>query len=382
MVTSQTCQRVVFHPTTPGVSPSSNLKSENATAEQCLVPSGDTSELTARALLIDDEPVNVRIARKYLTQAGFTRISECTDPLSAYDAIQDLNPDVLILDLIMPEVSGLDILKRLRADDRTRHLPVIVLTAATDRETRIQALSLGATDFLAKPVDPLELIPRVRNAFNLKRYQDHLHHYSLKLEEAVQQKTAELELSHREVLYCLARAAEFRDDDTGHHILRVGRYAAIIARAMGKDSGYVRMIEQAAQLHDVGKIGIPDHILQKPGRLTDEEFAQIQRHPSMGREILHRMGDQNREHVLEHSTIGGRILAAAQSPLLQMAYRIALTHHERWDGTGYPIGLVGEDIPLEGRITAVADVFDALSTRRVYKPAFPLDKCLAIISEG
>ncbi|MCA9061065.1 MAG: response regulator, partial [Planctomycetaceae bacterium] len=209
----------------------------------------------ARAMLVDDEPINVRIARKYLIEAGFERISECTNPVQAYTDVLEWRPDVLILDIMMPQVSGLEILEQLRNTPATRHLPVIVLTAASDRATRLKALNLGATDFLSKPVDPLELVPRVRNAISLKHYHDHLYNYNRELEEAVNRKTAELELSHREVLHCLARAAEFRDDDTGRHIMRVGRYAAIIAHAMGMEPDYVRMIEQAAQLHDVGKIG-------------------------------------------------------------------------------------------------------------------------------
>jgi putative two-component system response regulator len=337
---------------------------------------------SAKIMIVDDEPIIIKVAQKSLHASGFNNVHSSCDPATAFRSILDYQPDALILDIMMPEVSGLDILRQLRQTDATRQLPVIVLTASDDRETKLQALNLGATDFLAKPVDSLELTPRVRNAIRSKHFHDHLKNYSQELELAVQRKTAELELSRREVLQCLARAAEFRDDDTGQHILRVGRYAAIIAQSMGMTPDYVDMIEQAAQLHDVGKIGIPDSILQKPGKLTAGERQEMQLHSGYGKKILQSVTQQGQPSTLVHSQIGGQILEATRSPLLQMAHRIALTHHERWDGTGYPIGLAGHDIPLEGRITAVADVFDALSSQRPYKKAFPVDECFRILNEG
>ena len=333
-------------------------------------------------MIVDDEPINIKVARKYLTAAGFQNITDCSDPAAAFDNILQNQPDVLILDIMMPGVTGLEILARLRKHDSTKMLPVIVLTASDDRETRLEALNLGASDFLSKPVDALELTPRVRNVVDLKRFHDHLKNYNSELETAVRLKTVELETSRREVLTCLARAAEFRDDDTGQHIVRVGRYAGIIARGLELSDQYVDMIEQAAQLHDVGKIGIPDSILQKPGKLTAEERTQMERHSGYGKKILQSLSRHDQPFTCAHSRIGGQILESTQSPLLQMAYRIALTHHERWDGTGYPIGLSGEDIPLEGRITAVADVFDALSSERPYKKAFPVDECFRILTDG
>jgi putative two-component system response regulator len=191
-----------------------------------------------------------------------------------------------------------------------------------------------------------------------------------------------LQASHQNIIHCLARAAEFRDDDTGRHVLRVGRYAGIIARRLGWDAGDVETIEQAAQLHDVGKIGIPDAILGKPGKLTSQEFETIQKHCGFGKRVFESLTEPEWTAYRRHTELGDRILAGCESSVLHMAARIALTHHERWDGAGYPIGLKGEDIPLEGRITAVADVFDALSTRRIYKPAFPLEKCFAILEDG
>ena len=352
-----------------------NSESEDST-------SASSSYSGARIMIVDDEPINIKVARKYLTAAGFQSITDCSDPTAAFDNITNNQPDVLILDIMMPGVSGLEILARLRKQDSTKMLPVIVLTASDDRETRLEALNLGASDFLSKPVDALELTPRVRNVVDLKRFHDHLKNYNSELESAVRLKTVELETSRREVLTCLARAAEFRDDDTGQHIVRVGRYAGIIARGLELSDQYVDMIEQAAQLHDVGKIGIPDSILQKPGKLTAEEREQMERHSGYGKKILQSLSRHDQPFTCAHSRIGGQILESTHSPLLQMAYRIALTHHERWDGTGYPIGLSGEDIPLEGRITAVADVFDALSSERPYKKAFPVDECFRILTDG
>ena len=224
-----------------------------------------------------------------------------------------------------------------------------------------------------------ELAPRIRNVLVVKRYHDTLRNHAQALEEAVRQRTADLESSRMDVIHCLARAVEYRDDQTGRHVERVGRYAGIIAGALGMDDATVTMIEQAAQLHDVGKIGVPDDILLKPGALTPEEFERMQKHTLFGRRIVEQMSDRDWEKLRQHVQIGSRILAAPRSPLLSMAARIALTHHERWDGSGYPIGLAGEDIPLEGRITAVADVFDALSSHRPYKPSYPVDKCFGIL---
>lgn len=337
---------------------------------------------TSRIMVVDEEPVNIRVVRRYLQAAGFPNLVDCSVPSQAFDEIVRKRPDVLILDITMPEVSGLQILAQLRECESTRRLPVIVLTTSNDRDTRLKALNYGASDFLSRPVDPLELAPRIRNLIELSRYHSHLQNYNRELKAAVRLKTTELEVSRREVLMCLARAAEFRDDDTGQHVLRVGSFAAIIARGLNLPENYVNLIEQAAQLHDVGKIGIPDSILQKPGPLNEEERREIERHSGYGKKILQSLSRRDDWTVTAHSQIGGRILESSHSPLLQMAYRIALTHHERWDGTGYPIGLSGEDIPLEGRITAVADVFDALSTERPYKKAFPTDECFRILMDG
>jgi putative two-component system response regulator len=258
----------------------------------------------------------------------------------------------------------------------------LVLTASDDRKTKLRALELGATDFLAKPADPSELIPRVRNCLVVKAHQDHLRHYAQELEREVSKRTAQLEASTNYVIYCLARAAEFRDDETGRHVLRVGRYAGIIARQLGWSESQAVVLEQAAQLHDVGKIGIPDAVLLKPGKLTPEEFEIVRKHCGFGKKIFEPMTADEWHQWQYHAELGRRIIGDTTAPVLQMAARIALTHHERWDGSGYPLGLASLDIPIEGRITAVADVFDALSTSRSYKPAFPLDRCFSILEDG
>ena len=232
-----------------------------------------------------------------------------------------------------------------------------------------------------EPIDPSELAPRVGNLLSLKSHQDRLQDYSHELESAVKRRTAELEASRRDILHCLARAAEYRDDDTGHHVIRVGRYARLVATGLGMTEDYVDCIGQAAQLHDVGKIGVADDILRKPGRLTDAEFELMQKHSSFGKRVLQRLSPQEESALRHHADIGAKVLGIGRSPVLDMATRIALTHHEWWNGSGYPLGLQGEDIPIEGRITAVADVFDALSTKRCYKEAFSLDKCFAIMND-
>jgi putative two-component system response regulator len=195
------------------------------------------------------------------------------------------------------------------------------------------------------------------------------------------ERTDQLEFARKEVFNCLARAAEFRDDDTGNHVLRVGKYAGIIARGLGWTPDKVEELELAAQLHDIGKIGVPDAILHKPGKLDEQEYNQMKKHPGYGHRILEDI-TTNHEEAQVHAKIGSKILEPAKSPILMLARTIAITHHERWDGEGYPFGLSKTDIPLAGRITAIADVFDALSSKRPYKPAFPYEKCVQIISEG
>jgi putative two-component system response regulator len=243
---------------------------------------------------------------------------------------------------------------------RMRHsspVPILVLTADTAPETKLRALDAGASDFLAKPLDQAEVALRVRNLLRTRRLQLELEHHSEVLEQRVRARTNDLDQSRLEVIERLALAAEFRDDDTQEHAQRVGRTAALLAQQLGLTTAAVEIFRRAAPLHDIGKIGISDTILLKPGKLTAEEFALIKTHP----------------------VIGGDILSGSAYMVLQTAEEIALTHHERWDGGGYPHGLAGEKIPLSGRLTGLADVFDALVHERPYKPAWPPEKALAEI---
>lgn len=345
----------------------------------------DDELLTSHVMIVDDEAVNVRVVRKLLQKLGYQNISSTTDSTHLVEQLRHNPPDVLLLDVMMPEVSGFAVLEAMQADDSLRAIPVLVLTAMSNRKTRLTALELGANDFLEKPIDKAELASRVRNALMIRTCQNQLRSYADDLRTAVRQRTRQLSRSRLEVVHCLARAAEFRDDDTGRHVVRVGHFAKLIAHHAGLPQSFVDMIGFAAQLHDVGKIGIPDSILQKPGPLTDEEFDFMRKHCDMGNRVL------SASHVSDRILFGtddsddesaAAIEEFWESPVSGMAASIALTHHEKWDGSGYPNGLSGEDIPLEGRITAIADVFDALSSKRPYKDAYPIERCFEILREG
>lgn len=335
----------------------------------------------ARIMIVDDEPVNFKVVCKYLKEAGYREFTTTSHSPDAIAMVQERAPDVLLLDLMMPEVSGLQILHSLHADPQFAALPVIVLTATSDRQMKRAALELGATDFLCKPVDPIDLVPRVRNALAVKAHQDHLKNYAMELEREVRGRTSELEASRLEVIHCLGRAAEFRDNETGRHVIRVGRYVGVIADELGMDEKTVALLEHAAPLHDMGKIGIPDSVLLKPGRLNPEEFEIMRQHTEYGRKIVSTAERDDWTSLACHTALGSAFIGRTESPVLKMAASIASTHHEKWDGSGYPLGLSGEEIPIEGRLTAVADVFDALSSKRPYKPAFPAEKCFRIMED-
>ena len=256
------------------------------------------------------------------------------------------------------------------------------MTACDGDQIKLEALGLGATDFLSKPVNAAELVVRVRNVLFMKAHYDSLRFHAQELERQVQLRTAELAASRLELIHCLARTAEYRDNETGRHVIRVGLYARTIARKLGLDDRTVELIGHAAPLHDMGKIGIPDEILLKNGKLSENEFEIMRQHCAYGQHTFEPMPQDDWRAFKSHTVLGQQIMNVESSPIIAMAAKIALTHHEKWDGTGYPNGLSGEDIPLTGRITAVADVFDALSSKRPYKLAFPLEKCFTIIQEG
>jgi putative two-component system response regulator len=337
---------------------------------------------SARIMIADDEPVNVMTFQQHLKQEGYTEFITTSNATEILRLVREKLPDVVLLDIMMPEVNGLDILRVMGLDPALHHIPVLVLTATADPQVRKTALNLGASDFLRKPIEPDELLPRVRNAVILKQHFDMVSGEAARLEQQVKRRTRQLEATRQHLIFSLARAAEHCDNDTGNHVLRVGRYTTIIAEELGYPPNQLAMLEQAAQLHDVGKIGIPDAILFKPDKLDPDEYNLIKKHCALGKQIIEPISEKDWTVLKTHTRRGESMLHDRTSPLLMLAARIAQTHHEKWDGSGYPLGLSGKDIPLEGRIVAVADVFDALSSRRPYKKAFARDKCFEILESG
>lgn len=327
-----------------------------------------------RILIVDDDPLVVRMIQHHLSKAGFCDFVTCHRSLAAMDLVHSSEPDLAIIDVMMPGMSGLDLLEEIRSDDVCWQLPILIITSSNQESIKVEALELGATDFIQKPFKAVELLPRVRNALMIKQQHDEVTAYSKLLEKEVAARTAALDQARQEVIHVLACASEYRDHETGNHVLRVGRFAGLIARELGFSADRIELIEQAAILHDAGKIGIADSVLLKPGKLTEQEFALMKQHCEFGERILR--AEPNEHCTSSHQTPKSQ---HPRSPILQMAAVIAMTHHERWDGNGYPKGLAGEEIPIEGRITAVADVFDALSSSRCYKEPFPMEKCLDIM---
>ena len=334
-----------------------------------------------KIFIVDDEEAIVLITKRHLERAGYDNCIYTTDATKVIDISIQQVPDLMLLDIRMPNINGLEILKLIQQNPVLREMSVVVLTSETDPKIKNHALDLGANDILHKPIDAVELIPRVQSALLVKTHLDQVASQKSELEKQVRSRTKELYQSRQQVILSLARAAEHRDDDTGNHVLRVGVYSAMIAEKLGWKPDAVEMLQQAAQLHDVGKIGIPDSILFKPGKLDPEEFELMEKHCMIGKNIISPYEAQERDALRAHARLGQGILHIRNSPLMMMASCIAQTHHENWDGKGYPLGLKGKDIPVEGRIVAVADVFDALASKRTYKAAFPREKCFEIMRE-
>jgi len=290
--------------------------------------------------------------------SDFRNVISTTEPTEVVDLCTRHAPDLVVLDLHMPEMDGFEVLAQLTPWTRgSTRLPVLVMTADVSQDARRRALSLGAKDFLTKPFDPAETVLRITNLLETRVLQLELRTQARELERQVRERTVELEQSRLEVLERLAFAAEYRDDETREHTERIGRTADLLARELGLPEAIVGLIRRAAPLHDVGKLAVPDSILLKPGRLSSEEF----------------------EVMKCHVTIGAEILGDGRSALMQLGAEIALTHHERWDGTGYASGLRGESIPISGRIVSVADSFDALTHWRPYKDAWSVEDAVAKI---
>lgn len=310
-----------------------------------------------RVVIVEDNGTNLDLLCAMVGRLPNVTVQGFSDPHLALADAATNGCDLLIADYMMPGMSGLELIEAMRALPSHEHVPMVIVTADGDRALRLAAIAAGATDFLTKPADPLELRSRVTNLLALRGAQNALADRAVSLAAEVAEATRHLQRREEEIIGRLARAIEFRDGETGEHVGRVAQIARILAEELGQDADFIRNLGLVAPLHDVGKIGVPDAILNKPGRLDVQEMAVMR----------------------THADIGAQILAGGDSDLVQMAEAIAAGHHERWDGTGYPRGVAGLDIPLEARITAVADVFDALCSVRPYKAAWSVDEAYAEI---
>jgi putative two-component system response regulator len=313
---------------------------------------------SSRILIVDDEPANVLLLERLLEQLGYNNIESYSNPEESLPRILNPNVDLVLLDIQMPIVSGFDILEKIRGNSvENEFRPVMILTADATPATKRKALALGAEDFLTKPFEAFEVALRVKNLLQTRLLYKEITQQKDLLEQRVRERTRELEEVQLEVVDRLGLATEYRDDDTKAHTVRVGEMASSLAYAMNLPDSFAHLLRLAAPLHDVGKIGISDLILLKEGKLTEEEYNTMKK----------------------HCEIGASILSGSKSQILQLAQEIAISHHERWDGNGYPNHLKGEEIPLSGRIVSVVDVFDALTHERSYKKAWPVEEALSEI---
>jgi len=324
------------------------------------------SETKSRILVITSDTESMPLLDGVLLSSGYEVIFSDNHE-EAMTMINTKPPDVILLEISADETGGFTTISLIKEGETTGNIPVIILTSKQEKDMRLQAFSAGVDDFLIKPVDEVELQARVKSLLKVKTYNDHIGTYRDELETEVNRRTQELtkafekiKIASLDTVYRLSRAAEYKDEDTGAHVQRMSHYSSAIARGMGLDEEFIENVLWAAPMHDVGKIGIPDRVLLKPGKLDDDEWVIMR----------------------QHTTIGAEILKDADADFIKLAADIALSHHEKWNGSGYPNGIEGPEIPLAGRIVALADVFDALTTERPYKEPFPLEKAFAIIKEG
>ena len=310
-------------------------------------------------MLVDDQPRNSRLLQAQLGSEHF----EFMMAQSGEEALKQLReqlPDLIILDYMMPGMNGQQVALVLKQDPRTRNIPLIMLTALSDHASRMHALSAGVEEFINKPVDQAELYTRVRNLLRLKSFQDQLALHNRRLSDQVADRTRQLTEAYRDTIYTMVKAAEYKDEDTGSHVQRISFFCLELSEHLGMDKPFCDQIFYASAMHDVGKIGIPDAVLLKPGVFNEPEWVMMKTHCTLGAKILHK----------------------GSSPYVTMGADIALSHHERWDGSGYPNGLAGDAVPLPARIVMLCDQYDALRSRRPYKPAMSHEQASSVIMEG
>ena len=325
-----------------------------------------------KILVVDDDRMSRLLLNTILSRMSY-RVSEAFDGFDCLEKAVALSPDLILMDVAMPGLDGLDVTRELKKNDETKNIPVMIVSAHDELHDRVRAVEAGAEDFLSKPVEQVILKAKVKSLLKIKEYNDNIHNYQKRLEKEVEKKTSNLKqalddlqiaseklrLYSMDTILRLSQAAEYKDTDTGEHIQRISYYIQAVGKAMTLSDQEIEAYQYASPMHDVGKIGIPDHILMKPGPLDESEW----------------------EIMKQHTVIGGKILGGSDSSILKTAETIALTHHEKWNGRGYPYGLRGLDIPMAGRITAIADVFDALTSKRPYKKAFSVEKAFEIMAE-
>lgn len=313
----------------------------------------------ANILIVDDEPVFNQYLEKILRSQGYQYIQSVTDSRQVIGLCQKQDFDAILLDIRMPFLDGYALLNLLQQQFEGDYLPVLVLTASLDRETRLNSLQGGAKDFITKPIDPLEVLTRMKNLLEIRLMHNQIRDHNKILEEKVKHRKQELYATRLEVIRRLGLAGEYRANDTSCHIIRMSKFAYWLAKAYGLSESEAEMILHASPMHDIGNLGIPDEILLKPRKLQPNEWDIVKRHVE----------------------IGGEILSNSTSSLMTMGKQIVLHHHEKWDGTGYPFGLRGTEISIEGRICALADVFDVLTSKRSYKEAWSVENTIAYIEE-